>query len=168
MRIAGRNPTSLFDGVGINYVLFVQGCDHRCEGCHNPSTWDFEGGYEIPVEAVQNHIQRYLRLITGLTVSGGDPVYQLEETVLLAEWAKRKGLTVTLYTGFELDAVNEKLKRFELESYPFDYIVDGCYKEECRSTDCAFRGSSNQRVWRQTPEGVFEDVSKKLDCSARR
>ena len=166
MRVSGRNPTSLFDGVGINYVLFVQGCKHHCRGCHNPSTWDFNGGFEMCVEAIQNHIRKYIPLITGLTISGGDPVYQLDEVILLAEWAKQNSLIVTLYTGFDIEQVKSLLK--EYEESPFDYIIDGCYKENCRTTDCAFRGSSNQKIWRLLSDGRYENISSRLDRTARR
>ena len=166
MRVAGRNPTSLFDGVGINYVLFVQGCKHYCQGCHNPSTWDMNGGIAMSLDNIKAHVMKYRPLITGLTISGGDPLYQFDETVLLAQWANRKGLTVTLYTGFDINKVESMLD--DHERSPFDYIVDGCYRQECRSRDCAFRGSSNQQIWRLLPDGRYENVSARIDRTARR
>ena len=161
MRIAGRNPTSLFDGVGINYVLFVQGCKHRCKGCHNPSTWEMTGGLEISPKAIKEDVKKYIPLITGLTISGGDPVYQLKETVELAHWAQKVGLKTTLYTGFGL-------KDLDIKDSPFDYIIDGCFEEGCRSADSAFRGSTNQKVWRLKSEGRYEDISAMVDSPARR
>lgn len=52
MRIAGINRCSFVNGPGARYVIFVQGCEHHCKGCQNPSTWDMNGGEEISVEAL--------------------------------------------------------------------------------------------------------------------
>ena len=156
MKVAGCNPTSLFDGVGINYVLFVQGCNHRCPHCHNPSTWDFNGGVDMPIADIQADIERFLPLISGLTLSGGDPVYQLDDAIELARWAKTIDLKVTLYTGFELNQI-------QLPSpSPFDFIIDGCFEFE-RTDDCAFRGSSNQKVWSRFGDKYYSNISASVD-----
>ena len=166
MRLAGLNPTSLFDGVGINFVVFFQGCKHHCPRCQNPSTWDFNGGVEMYHEELQSRISKYLPFITGITLSGGDPVYQLEDALMLAWWAKSKGLTVTLYTGFTLDALQNIVG--DNVDMPFDYIIDGRFDNQQRMRDCAFRGSVNQTVWKKSADGLYENVSDFLDRSARR
>ena len=154
MRIAGVHATSLMDGKGINYTLFVQGCDHKCEGCHNPSTWSFTGGKEISLEKIEKHILSYVPPVSGVTFSGGDPMYQIKETIELAEWAKAHGLQTTLYTGFD---VSEVCKAMSGKDYPFDYIIDGCFEMEKKSVDTAFRGSSNQKIWKLV-KGTYSSV----------
>lgn len=147
MRLAGINPTSLFDGVGVNFVVFFQGCEHRCPHCHNPSTWALDGGIDMPFEKLRAEIEKYLPLITGITLSGGDPVYQLDSALEIACWAKSVGLTVTLYTGFEF----RQLTNMPLTD--FDYIIDGRFVKEQASGNIPFRGSRNQRIWYHTPQG---------------
>ena len=53
MRIAGILPCSFVNGDGARYVVFVQGCKHHCKGCHNPETWNFDGGIEITAEEMR-------------------------------------------------------------------------------------------------------------------
>ena len=71
MRVAGRRATSLFDGLGINYVLFCQGCKHNCLGCQNPETWAMDGGVEMTVEEIESDIEKYMPLLTLPTPKGG-------------------------------------------------------------------------------------------------
>ena len=84
MRIAGVLTCSLVNGEGIRYVIFTQGCKHGCRGCHNPDTWDMGGGYEVSVEELAADIRKH-RMIDGITLSGGDPMYQEAECLLLLD-----------------------------------------------------------------------------------
>ena len=153
MRIAGVHKTSLVDGIGINYVIFFQGCPHGCEGCQNPSTHNSDGGYEISIDEIMADIDS-CGLITGVTFSGGEPLEQLPELLTLLALCKKRGLSTTLYTGYTV-SVGEKLFFRSLEDsrvicYPdadmIDYIVDGKYDCSQRSYDTPFRGSRNQRM----------------------
>lgn len=152
MRIAGIRPTSLFDGVGINYVVFVQGCKHHCENCQNPSTWSPNGGKEATVEEIIDGILPYLDIITGVTFSGGDPIEQYEEIAQIAAWAKKHRLRTTLYTGYSFD----DLVDYNLDN--IDYLIDEKYIDSLRSTECSFRGSTNQHIWHQTKGRVWERI----------
>ena len=143
MKIAGLRPTSLFDGGGINYVIFVQGCQHHCKGCQNPSTWDFNGGDEIPVDTIIEQIKPYIGFIDGITFSGGDPAYQMCQVKIIAKWAKKHGLTVTMYTGFSMLAFDKNDLQY------IDCVIDGEYIEKYHSPDIPFRGSSNQHIWKK-------------------
>lgn len=148
MRLAGFRPTSLFDGRGINFVVFFQGCQHHCEGCQNPTTWNLNGGCEISEEEVEDEILKYKSLITGITLSGGDPLYQKDSALKLATWAKAQNLQTTLYTGFNFETLFP-----ECCDWDFDYIIDGKFDLRHRSRDFPFRGSSNQRIWKKIPDG---------------
>ena len=142
MRIAGFRETSLYDGKGINFVIFLQGCEHHCKGCQNPQTWDKDGGASVSLQGLKRIIEPYLGFIDGITFSGGDPVLQIEDVLDLAHWAKSHGLTTTLYTGYTLAEL-----RGHIDLTPFDYIVDGRYEDSQRSADIPFRGSVNQVMY---------------------
>lgn len=140
MRIAGINTCSLVNGEGVRYVIFVQGCEHRCKGCQNPDTWDFNGGVDFPVDRIAADVRKHRR-IDGITLSGGDPFYQQEECVKLLKLLPE--YNVWIYTGF----LYEEIADTELANMA-DVIVDGPFIEELRC-DGKMYGSSNQRIIRK-------------------
>ena len=73
IRMSGVVEESIVDGPGIRYTVFVQGCPHHCEGCHNPQTHDFNGGYEDDTDNIYSKIMEN-PLIDGVTFSGGEPL----------------------------------------------------------------------------------------------
>ena len=139
MRIAGTLPCSFVNGDGVRYVIFTQGCAHRCRGCQNPDTWDFGGGEEISVEELARQIKSK-KHIDGITLSGGDPFYQQDECVKLLKLLP--GVNVWAYTGFPY----EEIKNTELAQL-CNVIVDGEYIEELKCTGQMY-GSTNQRIVR--------------------
>lgn len=145
LRIAGVNTCSFVNGDGMRYVVFTQGCAHRCPGCHNPNTWNFDGGAEVAVESLAEDIKRR-RFIDGLTLSGGDPFYQEEACMKLLSMLP-EGLNVWVYTGFEYEAIKELplAKRANV-------LVVGPYVEALRCEGKPY-GSSNQRVIRRDASG---------------
>ena len=153
MRIAGIRLTSLFDGEGINAVVFFQGCSLHCRGCHNHSTWDFNGGTETTLDEVVSQIKTYLGFIDGITLSGGNPVESWDDAYALAEWAKKHGLSVTLYSGFPM---NELERRNSNEANSLldyvDTVIDAPFMQDLKA-DLPFRGSSNQRIYHKTDNG---------------
>ncbi len=148
MRIAGFVEESIVDGPGFRIVIFFQGCAHHCYGCHNPETWDFEGGKEVSFDSIKKIIDDN-PYADGITLSGGDPLYQIDASTEIAEYAKSKGLDVILYTGFlfeevlEMTKANERLKDL-LNNV--DTLIDGPFILEQRHLSLKFRGSSNQRI----------------------
>ena len=67
----------MLNGDGLRTVLWVAGCSHRCEGCHNPITWDIDGGLPFD-ENAENELFEKLKpdYISGITFSGGDPLHR--------------------------------------------------------------------------------------------
>lgn len=138
IKIAGTLPVSFINGTGARYVVFTQGCAHHCYNCHNPETWDFDGGMEISVEEIACDIKRH-SLIDGITLSGGDPFYQQEECLALLELLP-ENLNVWIYTGFEYDEIKDtKLAKRA------DVLVTGRYIDALRCDGQMF-GSSNQEI----------------------
>lgn len=146
IRVSGIVDESIVDGPGLRYVVFTQGCPHHCKGCHNPQTHSFEGGYLLSAEAALAQLQEN-PLLSGITLSGGEPFEQAEALCALAEGAKAQGKNVMTYTGYvfeDLLARNDHWTERLLDLT--DVLVDGPYREELRDLELQFRGSSNQRL----------------------
>lgn len=148
LRIAGTVNDSIVDGPGFRFTIFTQGCPHRCKGCHNPHTHDFNGG---EIKDTQEILEKIFSnpLLDGVTFSGGDPFCQAKPLVEIAKAVKEKGLNVITYTGYTIEellagATEENGWRELLEAT--DYLVDGRFVLEKRSLALHFRGSSNQRI----------------------
>ena len=149
IRLAADLQTdSIVDGPGLRAVLWTQGCHHQCKGCQNPQTWDFNGGGLVPIEAVKEAIDE-LEYHTGLTLSGGDPMYQVEACLEIIKYARKKGLNIWVYTGFTWEEIIEmsKKKKVYMEFLKYvDVLVDGRFILEERDLSLLFRGSRNQRL----------------------
>ena len=149
IRLAADLQTdSIVDGPGLRAVLWTQGCAHHCEGCQNPQTWDFNGGGLVPIDMVLSAIDE-LEYHTGLTFSGGDPMFQPEACNIIADYAKSKGLDIWVYTGFtfeELVALSKKKSIYSEFMSKIDVLVDGRFIMEERDLSLLFRGSRNQRL----------------------
>ena len=145
---ADLQSDSIVDGPGLRAVLWTQGCAHHCKGCQNPQTWDFNGGGLVPLEEVYKAIDE-LEYQTGLTFSGGDPMYQVEACSKIADYAIKKGLNIWVYTGFtfeEIMMLNQKNPAYMEFLKKVDVLVDGRFKIEERDLSLLFRGSRNQRL----------------------
>ena len=140
VRIAGIIPDSLTNGPGIRMVIFSQGCKHHCKECHNPHTWDLGKGYEIEIDELEQIIKRN-KLISGVTLSGGDPFEQEYSFYVLCRRLKRLGLNIWCYTGYTF----EKIKDSKLLG-AIDVLVDGKFEKDNTLNAKKFTGSTNQRI----------------------
>lgn len=134
------------NGEGLRVVLWVSGCNHKCEGCQNPITWNPNDGVLFDEAAkAELYAQLEKTYISGITFSGGDPLYDAnreEVTVLAKEIAERfPEKTIWLYTGYYY----EEVKHLEIMKY-IDVLVDGPYEQENRDDKLHWCGSSNQHV----------------------
>ena len=146
VRLAGIVNESVTDGPGMRITLFFQGCGHHCPGCHNPHTWDFEGGDRISVEKLLSSLPDS-PLIRGVTLSGGDPFYQPSPAARIARAFKERGKDVWTYTGFTWESLLAEghPDRMELLQAS-DVLVDGPFILSQAAPALPFRGSSNQRL----------------------
>lgn len=136
----------MLNGDGLRVVLWVAGCDHRCEGCQNPITWDCNTGLEFDDNA-KTEIFNDLRkdYIAGITFSGGDPL-QINNRECIGKICQEikenfPDKTIWLYTGYKWEQIN----KIEFIKY-IDIIVDGRFIEKFKDTTLRWKGSSNQRV----------------------
>lgn len=149
IRLAGDMTTdSIVDGEGIRSVIWCQGCIHNCPGCHNPETHSFAAGFLKDVSEVLKEIS-LLEFQDGITLSGGDPLCQIDACLEIAKYCQENGLNVWCYTGYKME---DLLKRVEKENklkqllLNIDVLVDSPFILELKSYDVPFRGSKNQRL----------------------
>lgn len=149
IRLAGIHGESMVDGPGIRYTVFVQGCPHECEGCHNLQTHSFNGGAIAYVEDINEDILRMKDGIDGITLSGGEPFTQPIPCAEIAKYAKSLGLNVWCYTGYTFEQLEYRSHTDgacrELMGL-IDVLVDGRFMKDKKSMNCLFRGSTNQRL----------------------
>ncbi len=132
------------DGPGFRTSIYCAGCAHECKGCHNPQSWDFNGGREMTTDEIMKIIEA--DPYADVTFSGGDPMYQAEGFIELARAIRqRTDKTIWCYTGFTYEALLKMPKQRELLEL-IDVLVDGPFVESLRDPDLLFRGSSNQRI----------------------
>ncbi len=139
---------SVVDGFGVRTVIWTQGCSHNCPFCQNPQTHDFQGGCSYDVEEIKKELKD-LKNQDGITLSGGDPLYQIDAVLEIAKYAKSINLNVWCYTGFTYEEIinlgKKNPKYLELLNY-LDVLVDGLFINELKDLNLLFRGSSNQRL----------------------
>jgi len=134
------------NGPGLRVVLWLAGCAHRCEGCHNPFTWDADGGLPFTQET-KNELFDCLDkpYISGLTLSGGDPMFppNREDVCALIKEIKAEfpHKTIWMYTGYTWEEIcDEPVIRY------LDVVLDGPFVKDLTDKSLHWVGSSNQRV----------------------
>jgi len=145
MRLAGITQESTVDGPGLRFVIYAQGCVHKCPHCHNPESWMSDGGREFSVKEIVRLLKKQKKIKRGITFSGGEPFLQAAEFFEIAVAARNLGLDVVTYTGFTYDQLLEDEDRRALLSVS-NILIDGKYMHELRDIGLQFCGSSNQRV----------------------
>ncbi|MBP3950829.1 pyruvate formate-lyase-activating protein [Bacillus suaedae] len=99
-RIHSIETCGTVDGPGLRYIVFMQGCLLRCQYCHNPDTWKIGDGKEITVEEIIDDLKDYLPYFEssggGITVSGGEPLLQLEFLTELFTKCKELNIHTTI------------------------------------------------------------------------
>jgi anaerobic ribonucleoside-triphosphate reductase activating protein len=146
IRISDIEHDSVVNGPGVRTVVYVQGCKHECPGCHNPTTHDFTGGYQISIKELVQEVNR--NKFKCVTWSGGDPAYRAMAIYVANAELKRYNFNIWSYTGFTIEQL--LLRKHTYDTIPFlsnlDVLIDGPYIEALRSLEFPFRGSTNQRI----------------------
>ena len=135
---------TMVDGPGFRTSIYCAGCRHACPGCHNPQSWDFEGGRAMSTEEIMRIIEA--DPYANVTFSGGDPMYQPEGFAELARAIKeRTKKNIWCYTGFTIETLMTNPRQRALLTY-IDVLVDGPFIKTERDESLCFRGSRNQRI----------------------
>ena len=154
MRIAGLIKNDMVDGSGLCVSLWTQGCPHRCPGCHNPETWDFNGGTVITLDELEKEIFEALNangVERNFSVLGGEPLceenlYDVAKIIskVRHNFPDRKIFVWTGYTYEELKEKNNPVLNTLFKD--IDVLIDGCFEINERDITLWLRGSRNQRV----------------------
>lgn len=154
-RYAGIKYNDIVDGEGVCVSFWTQGCPHRCPGCHNPQTWDFSGGFEVPsdikerlIEAIDaNDVQR------GFSVLGGEPLcnenLRLVNDIILSIREVYPQIKVYLWSGYTIEELTVRRQSNSILDSILsntDVLIEGRYIKEKRDLTLKWRGSSNQKI----------------------
>lgn len=153
MRYSGLIRNDLAAAPGISVSFFTQGCPHRCKGCHNPETWDFEGGKEFTQNTLREIVEalRANDIERSFCIMGGEPLCE-ENTLLVLmtlQYIKQRlpETEVYIWTGYYYDELLKKSDpKIPLILDLTDYLIDGPYIESMRDLSLQMRGSSNQSI----------------------
>jgi len=145
-------PIDVLNGEGTRCTLFVSGCSHNCKGCYNQSTWSPSAG-ELFTEQLADQIIQDLNDTRikkqGLTLSGGDPLHpaNVSEVLRLVKRVKSECVDkdIWMWTGYLLSELNEQQQQIvDL----IDVLIDGKFEQALADPGLAWRGSSNQVLYR--------------------
>ena len=153
IRIAGINQNDFINGQGVSVSLFLQGCPFHCKGCHNPETWDSNGGKEYDefelIDKIiyiidKNGIQR------NLSILGGEPLDTKEKREfikLLIDSVKKEypNIIICIWTGYQYNNIKDD-KNLQYIFNNIDYLIEGPYIESERDVTLKWRGSRNQNI----------------------
>ena len=112
-RIHSFESLGAVDGPGIRFIIFMQGCHLKCKYCQNRDTWDLKGGIEYETDDVLEKILRYKNYITpngGVTISGGEPLLQVDFLIELFEKLKKEKIHTCIDTSGSV-ALTDKVKK---------------------------------------------------------
>ena len=151
MRYAGIIKNDFSAAPGVSVTFYTQGCPHHCFGCHNPETWNFEGGKEFTPEVIDEILEALTanNIMRSLAIQGGEPLCVENEflTLLIVKTVKEKFPDVKIYiwTGYYFNSLpNTPYIKQILELT--DCLIDGPYIEDERDITLPMRGSRNQNI----------------------
>ena len=151
MRYMKITPSDTVNGDGLRVVLWLAGCNHHCKGCHNPESWDYCNGKEF-TEIEEEKIFKILsdKFISGITFTGGDPLYEENRkdlyNLILKIKDKFPEKNIWLWTGYTMSEImkNSEMQKIVLN---VNMVIDGRFVQELSEKD-KYRGSKNQRRYK--------------------
>lgn len=160
LKVAGFLDHSTVNGEGFRSTLFLSGCLHNCQSCHNKAMQDFDYGDTLSISSIIEIVQKNLPIIDGITISGGDPFEQSANLYTLLTQLKILNLSVWVYTGYTYEYLTTH------ESYRkllplIDVLVDGPFIETLKTDSKKYVGSSNQRILSLLNGKIKEELNYK-------
>lgn len=153
MKYAGLIKNDIAAAPGICVTFFSQGCPHRCKGCHNPETWDFQGGLEFTQDIINEIISNLSdkRVNKKFCIMGGEPLCEenIFLTYLIIKTVKERlpQTEIYLWTGYTYEELQKSSnKKLQVILNDINVLIDGPFIEELKDLTLPMRGSSNQRI----------------------
>ena len=154
MRYAGIIKNDFAAAPGVCVTFFTQGCPHHCEGCHNPDTWNPDGGYEFTNETLDTVIKSLEAngIHRDLCIMGGEPLCPDNQflTLMIVNEVKAKlpRTKIYIWTGYTLEELRNSSNASRIHQIlsKCEQVVDGRFVEAERDITLYMRGSRNQRV----------------------
>lgn len=154
MKILKIVPDTVVDGPGLRTSIYFAGCKVHCEGCHNPTSWNFQSGIEYSTEEVIQKIEEFGN--KRITLTGGNPLDQenLFQLASLCLQLKDKNYNIWLYSGYTYEQIRDQMNPENMFKFcllflilkSIDVLVDGPFILKQKDTNLLYRGSSNQRL----------------------
>ena len=147
LQIGGFLDNSLVNGEGLRSVIFVSGCYHNCENCHNKAMQHFDYGDSASTDDILQRLVKNIPIISGVTFSGGEPFESELALSKLSEKIRTLGLNIWCYSGYTYEEIihSEDCNKLRLLSL-IDVLIDGKFHEELKEDASKYTGSSNQRI----------------------
>ena len=159
-------PNDITNGEGVCVSFFVQGCPHRCKGCFNPETWDFDGGQAYTPETKWELIKLISAnsINRNFSILGGEPMashnLDMVEEVVNAVRTAYPSIKIFLWTGFYLyDLIRLEDGRINSILSKINYLIDGPFDEKEKDLSLKLRGSKNQKIWVQE-DGKWKEINR--------
>lgn len=130
------------EGPGCRFCIWVQGCNHKCDGCFAVDLWTFKGGYEISTQEIISQINAVKDDIYGVTFLGGEPFEYAEELAVIARYIHSINKNVITFTGYTYEVLKENSTHLLTET---DLLIDGRFEKSLVDYSRPLVGSSNQR-----------------------
>ena len=152
-RYAGLITNDFSNGQGVCVSFWTQGCPHKCKGCHNPETWDFNGGQEIPYNIKEIIIEAISKnnIIRNFSILGGEPLcdenLKLTKEIINEVRKFFPKIKIFIWTGYTLESLKKRKNSYVdniLSS--IDVLIDGPFIESKKDLTLKLRGSKNQRI----------------------
>lgn len=161
IRYADLKTNDITNGEGVCVSFWTQGCPFHCHGCHNPETWDFNGGIEEDLSTITNKILNAISdngIKRNFSILGGEPLcdenIQLVLYILEKVRYKYPDIKIFLWTGYtknelffndlSINKLEDELRKKCIEYV--DTLITGRYKEDKRDITLKLRGSTNQEI----------------------
>jgi anaerobic ribonucleoside-triphosphate reductase activating protein len=157
LRIHHWTPDSRANGPGVRAVVWVQGCSLGCPGCFNPQTHPREGGDDLQVNELLDHLISLEDQIEGLTISGGEPLQQMPALLALLQGLRRETqYSILVFTGFTWAEVQRLPRSADLLAC-IDVLIAGRFEASLRLAQ-GLIGSANKTVHFLTPRYASIDL----------
>lgn len=155
MRYAGLIKNDFVNGRGVSVSFWTQGCPHKCHGCHNRQTWDFEGGAPLPTDIKNEVIQAIGAngIERNFSVLGGEPLCEenidFVSQLIASVRTVYPHIKIFVWTGYTIEQLKKNSRiaaPLSLILEKIDYLIDGLYDESLRDVSQPLIGSTNQRI----------------------